>query len=115
MTLIAGVITWYAASIGAPLYCGDTYSTAHDWLALPVEMYETGQAQCGDVFAVFTGAGLRYLPALDAGPFSGLCVEDGDACHPIVADLPRHVYDAGGRSAAGYVVNTMAAREEVPR
>ena len=108
-----GVLTWYLAATGSPLYCGGEYSAHDAWLAVPVEHYQSGQVACGDLFAVWADGDLRYLPALDAGPFGAFCVEDGDTCHPIVADLPRHVYDGPGLSMPAYVVNSQPGRDRL--
>lgn len=108
-----GMITWYIAATGTALFCGGEYSAREAWLAVPVEAYQSGEVQCGDLFAVWSGGELRYLPARDAGPFGAFCVMDGADCHAIVADLPRHVYDYGGLSAPAYVVNSRPARDRM--
>jgi len=108
-----GVVTWYVASIGAPLYCGGTYQTGEAWLALPVEAYESGEARCGDLFAVWTDGELVYLPARDAGPFGRYCVEAGGQCLDILADLPRHAFPGRRLSRRAYVVNSQPLRERL--
>jgi len=110
-----GCITWYVAAIGTPLFCGGSYNPAAAWLALPVEVYESGEVRCGDIFAVWSDGQLHYLPARDAGPFALNCVVDGSECVPIVADLPRHVFGGKRLSRRGYVVNTMPLRERMER
>lgn len=108
-----GTITWYVAAIGTVLFCGGTYDPAEAWLAMPVEAYESGEVRCGDMFAVWTDGYLRYLPALDAGPFGAYCVMDGEECVPIVADLPRHVFPSKGLSRRAYVVNSERLRKRL--
>jgi len=112
---IYGALTWYVATVGAPLYCGGAYDPAEAWLAVPVEHYESGEVECGDVFAVWVDGHLRYLPALDAGAFGPYCVVDAGKCVDIVADLPRHVFLGKRLSKRGYVVNTEPARERMER
>ena len=109
--IAVGVITWYLAVTGSPLYCGGEYDPAERWLAVPIEQYQSGEVQCGDLFALWTEEGLRYLPALDAGAFGAYCVRDGPACHDIVADLPRHVFPGPGLSRPAYIVNSQPARD----
>jgi len=115
--LLIGVVTWYSAATGDPLYCGGEYTSSQQWLALPVEMYQGGETQCGDMFAIWQDGNLMYLPALDAGGFGPYCVRDEEGeCHDIIADLPRHVYPTGeGRSFRGYIINSQRAREEMVR
>ena len=113
--LAFGVLTWYVAVTGSPLYCGGEYDPGEAWLAVPVEAYENGEVQCGDRFAVWTDGHLRYLPALDAGAFGPYCVHDGPACHDIVADLPRHIYAGTGLSRPAYIVNSQPARDRLER
>jgi len=108
-----GVITWYMAT--GPLFCGGSYDPGEAWLAMPVEAYESGEVQCGDLFAVWADGQLRYLPALDAGAFGPFCVMDGGSCVDIVADLPRHVFPGKRLSRRGYVVNSELARERLER
>ena len=108
-----GVVTWYVAATGAPLYCGGTYQTGESWLALPVEAYERGEVQCGDVFAVWTDGKLLYLPARDAGPFGPYCVEAGGQCLDILADLPRHAFPGRRLSRRPYIMNSQPLRERL--
>jgi len=106
-----GYITWYTATVGTPLYCGGTYDPGSAWLALPVEEYN--HAKCGDLFAVWVDGELMYLPALDAGTFGDNCVRRRDGCHPIPADLPRHLFHWRWRSVRGYVINSQPARDRL--
>ena len=109
-----GVITWYVALVGAALFCGGTYDLDDAWLALPVEEFTTaGRAQCGDVYAVWMGGELLYLPARDAGGFGSYCVQDGDTCLDIVADIPQHVFPGPGLSIPGYIINSEQFRDAI--
>jgi len=112
-SLAVGVITWYIAAAGSPLYCGGEYDPGASWLAVPVEHYQSGEITCGDLFALWTEGELLYLPARDAGPFGAYCVRDGEACVDIVADLPRHVYAGPGLSQPAYIVNSQPARDRL--
>jgi len=112
-SVAVGVVTWYLAATGSPLYCGGEYGVGGAWLAVPVEQYRSGEVRCGDLFAVWADGDLRYLPALDAGPFGAYCVMDGEDCHPIVADLPRHVYAGPGLSQPAYIINSQPARDRL--
>ena len=117
--IIIGVATFYAgAYVGQPLYCGGTYDTAHEWIALPLQ----ADWQCGDLVAVwFEGDDasehdLLIARVYDTGPFGEYCVLQRDTCVPIVADIPAHLWPAGWEgdlSASVRVVNVTAEARRV--
>ena len=111
MTTLAGVLTWYAISSGAPLYC-DTHANdltvgavTEMWVAIPVELYSQGW-QCGDWLVVHYGDVWTWARAYDAGPFGKHCVVQLDgACLPIVADVPQPFAGWDGLSVEGKIIN----------
>ena len=88
--ILYGVLTWYAGPYaGEPLRCGGIYDTTHEWIAVDVDALGW---HCGDLIRVEAGGEVLLLRVSDSGPLSRYCVMDGDACVPIVADLPSHVW-----------------------
>ena len=61
-----------------------------------MELYESGEARCGDLVVVwFSDVNeLLVAPALDTGAFGDNCVVEGDGCVPIAVDVPRHLWPA---------------------
>jgi hypothetical protein len=89
---LTGMITTYAIAewAGRPLYCPPHRydQAAPPWIALEVQLYQSGQVKCGDPVIVDFDDGTRLeLLALDAGPFAGLCA--GTPCSPIIGDVPE--------------------------
>jgi hypothetical protein len=73
------------------LYCGGLVSEQTDpWFAFPVELYLSGEIECGHRFCV-EGNGERHCgDARDAGEFGRFCVRQLDGtCLPIAADIPE--------------------------
>lgn len=114
--ILWGAITWYAGPyVNGPLRCGDTYDTSHAWLAVDIDA--TGW-RCGDLVQIVAGDVQLLLPVRDSGPLSLYCVDTGDTCTPIVADLPAHLWQWTGLSVRGSVENVTAGlrqRMEVER
>jgi len=108
--LLAGVLTIYLAAPGAALYCDcnddlivGKVSVA--WIALPVELYDDGGWECGDLLYVHGEWGGFLARALDAGPLSQYYVEQWGAHTPIVGDIPAHLAPFEGLSALGSIIN----------
>jgi hypothetical protein len=97
---LVGAITFYPTDYfeNRPLYCAQylgndlTYSreTAEIygiWIALDVELYQSGWVKCGDQLTLWLeGQEPIMVTALDAGTFDGYLVMD----LPIVADMPEY-------------------------
>jgi len=111
------VATVYAGPyVGQERYCGGTYDADDPapWVALPVSWYEEGRAECGDLIYL-SGVDAEGAPwslmarALDAGPLERYCVETGEGCARIVADVPAHQAPFGGMSARVWQVRNVSA------
>ena len=121
----AVIITMYAAPfIGQPLYCSMPdnplyYSpSTPPWIALPVEDYQSGKVQCGDLmyirFKLSDGSTSTLMArALDAGPFASYCVRQLDgSCPSIAADVPVYWWPVEGISAWAEVIDLTAEAEK---
>jgi len=91
--IMRGGLTFYYGPTfeGQPLYCGGKYAEdTGPWVALPVEWYQEGRAQCGDVILLMGDGWAEPMVAraLDAGLLSHYEIFDSGL--PFVADLPRY-------------------------
>ena len=103
------------------MYCSTptrplTFSTTTPpWVALPVEDYQSGAVQCGDLIHLrFENGATLTARAYDAGPFSRYCVEQPDgSCPSIDLDVPNLHWPAGEDLSAPveYVNLSQVARE----
>ena len=98
----------YCSTPDAPLYYDTTYPP---WLALPIEHYQDGRAQCGDLLYIrFSDGSTLMARAYDAGPFASYCVKQADgSCPSIGLDVPAHLWPVGGLSAWVELYNVSAA------
>jgi hypothetical protein len=82
--ILIGVLTFYAGPyVGQPLRCGGTYDTTHAWIAVDIDALGW---KCGDWVQVTVGDDV-----------------------PIIADLPRHVWQWGSAlSVRGSIENVTA-------
>jgi len=109
--------TVYAGRIGQPLYCSTPdapryYDTAYSpWLALPIEHYQDGRVQCGDLLYLrFPDGSTLMARAYDAGPFASYCVRQADgSCPSIGLDVPEHLWPVEDLSAFVEMYNISAA------
>lgn len=114
--------TWYGdpAHFGRPLYCdrgnGLVYATSTvDWVAVDVGLYESGQVRCGDTIQVrFPSGQVLTAQALDAGPLRDYRVAPFWDL-PVMVDVPRHLWPAGGLSSPVRMINKSALMRELER
>ena len=111
-----------AAYGGQPLYCSTPQAPLYynaetsPWIALPVEHYQDGSAQCGDLFYIrFPNGSTLMARAYDAGPFASYCVRQaGGSCPSIGVDVPEHLWPVDGLSAWVELYNVSAASRASP-
>lgn len=110
MNAALAVATFYTmAFAGQPLYCdrgnGLVYSTdTAPWVALSVDLYESGLARCGDEILITGDGWTTTWLALDAGPLNRYYIEDFPHL-PILVDIPQHLVQFQGMSAKVTVRN----------
>lgn len=112
--MLIGVATWYTPtdfSDPVVLYCG--YSEADTpWVALSVDLYETGAVRCGDAVVVeFPHGEVVEAKALDAGPLYKYYIEDYPDL-PLLVDMPEVIWPLPVLSSP--VTVTIQTRKEVP-
>ena len=113
MTALVAV-TYYTATLTAPLYCGGVVDYAADWVAFD---FAVNGGKCRDIISITAGGVTREYPALDSGRFGRHCVMQLDGtCPRIAVDVQHHVAWFEGMSTVGSVVNLSerARYEEYP-
>ena len=107
-------ITTYliANHLGDPLYCdrgeGLTFNLDHSWVALP----PNDSWECGDTVVIWSGGKARTFLALDSW-VHGSCIQEGDKCITIGADIPEHLIWWKGLSTRAIVVNKSEAKRRL--
>ncbi len=105
---LIGVATVYML-IGGPLFCGGTYDiNAEPWVALDINQYRNGSAECGDlILLTFPDGKYIIARAMDAGTLSRFHVDDWGPI-PIVVDVPMHIKTFNGLSLPVKMYNITA-------
>jgi len=99
MTALVAV-TYYTATLGAPLFCGGYYGE------IGVAVPEFSPWQCGDPIMIDADGKQFVYPVADRGRFDNNCVMQlNGTCLPIAVDVPEHLKWFDGMSTVGRVWN----------